>query len=121
MHAVLGNFVDTPCGRLDALAVKMIERDAALPDGVTLLDGLCNVSLGEHGRFHEGAAKGKLRGEGRGKRAPGPVRVVGLHAVSSEGDKFGSIKKNVNGALHVAALDDRRAGAHLDDLARSGF
>src|SRR5205823_486432 len=34
---------------------------------------------------------------------------------------FRTIKKNVVGALHVAALDDYRARTHLHDLARGGF
>ena len=51
VHAVLGDFVDTARGRLDALAVEMIERDTAFADGVALFDGLGDVGFREGGGF----------------------------------------------------------------------
>src|SRR5258707_11782024 len=51
VHAVLGDFVDTAGGRLDALAIEMIERDTAFADGVALFDGFGDVSFGEGSSF----------------------------------------------------------------------
>src|SRR6266446_5783193 len=45
VHAVLGDFVDAAGGRLDALAIEMIEGDAAFADGVALFDGFRDVSF----------------------------------------------------------------------------
>src|SRR5260370_11602908 len=45
MQAVLRDFVDAAGGRLDALAVKMIERDAAFSAPRALLHCFCYVSL----------------------------------------------------------------------------
>src|SRR5260370_27918274 len=47
VHAVLGDFVDPASGRLDALAIEMIERDPALPHGIAPFDGLRHVSFRE--------------------------------------------------------------------------
>src|SRR5260370_9175195 len=46
VHAVLGHFVDAAGGRLDALAIEMIEWDAAFADGVALFDGFGDVGFG---------------------------------------------------------------------------
>ena len=45
VHAVLGDFVNAAGGGLNALAVKMIERNAALADGVALFDGFRDVGF----------------------------------------------------------------------------
>src|SRR5438552_7026555 len=121
MHAVLGNFVDAAGGRLDALAVEMIERDAALADGIALFDGLGDVGFRQSGSFKQRAPRGKLRGKRGGKRTPRAVRSLFFHAVASELKDFRAVKKNVIGALHVAALHDYGASCHLDDLARGRF
>src|SRR5690348_7583073 len=63
MQAVLRHFVDAAGRRLDALAIEMIERDAALADGVTLLDSHGDVGLGQSSGFEERAAGSELRGE----------------------------------------------------------
>ena len=47
MHAVLWDFVDAARRRLLVDAVEMVERSRALADGVSLLDGFCDVGLGE--------------------------------------------------------------------------
>ena len=49
VHAVLGDFVKAAGGRLDLMAIKMVERDSTFADGVTLLDGFGYVGLGESG------------------------------------------------------------------------
>src|SRR5256886_12557765 len=121
VHAVLGNFVDAAGGRLDALAVEMIELDAALADGIALFDGFRDVGLGQRGRLEQRAPSGKLRGKCGGKRTPRAVRSLFFHAVASELKDFRAVKKNVIGALHMAALDNDGASAHLDDLARGRF
>ena len=45
MQAVLGHFVDAPRRRLNALAIEMVERDAAFADRVALLNGFCDVGF----------------------------------------------------------------------------
>src|SRR5258705_11958549 len=55
VHAMLGDFVDAAGGRLDALAVEMVERHPALPDGVAFVAGFCNVRFGERGGLQVGA------------------------------------------------------------------
>ena len=40
MHAMLWHFVNAASGRLNALPVEMVERYAALPDGIRLLNRL---------------------------------------------------------------------------------
>ena len=49
------------------------------------------------------------------------MRILGLHAFAAERDDFGAIKEDVNGALHVPALDDHGGRAHLHDLPRRRF
>jgi len=49
VHAVLGDFVETARGRLDLVAIKMVERDSTFADSVTLLDSFCYVGLSEGG------------------------------------------------------------------------
>src|SRR5690242_20058505 len=53
VHAVLGNFVDAAGGGLNALAIEMIERDAALAHRIALFDSFRDVSLGQRGRFEQ--------------------------------------------------------------------
>src|SRR5258706_8954038 len=75
VHAMLGDFVDAASGRLDALAVEMIERHAAFPDGVAFFDGFCNVGFGECGGFQERATGSEQRGKCCRKRAAGCLGV----------------------------------------------
>jgi len=63
VHAVLGNFVDPARGRFDALAVEMIEGDAAFADGVTFFDGFGDVGFRKRGGFEQAASGGQLRGQ----------------------------------------------------------
>src|ERR1700694_1716227 len=121
MHAVLGHFVCSTGEGLDFLTIKMIEGHTAFADGVTFLDGFGDVSLRESSGVEEGAASGKLCGDGRGKSASGTVSVLGLYTITAKLNHFVAIEKHVNRALHVAALDDHRVSAHLDELARGRF
>jgi len=121
VHAVLGDFVDAAGGRLDALAVEMIERDAAFADGIALFDGFGDVGFGERGGFEERTRGSKLRGNRRRKRAAGSVCALRLDAISDELDHFAAVEEHVHGALHVAAFDDHGAGAHFDEFARGCF
>src|SRR6266851_2964090 len=121
MHAVLGDFVNAAGGRLNTLAIEMIERNAAFADGVALFDGFGDISFGERSGLEQGAASGKLRGKCRGKGAACTVQGLFFHAVAGELKDFRAVKEHVVGALHVAAFDDYGSRAHLDDLASGGF
>src|ERR1700741_4350549 len=63
VQAVLRDFVDAARGGLNALAVEMIERHAALADGVALFDRFGDVGLGKCGGFEQPPARCQLRGE----------------------------------------------------------
>src|SRR5436309_6880310 len=121
VHAVLGDFVDAAGGRLDALAVEMIERDAALANGVAFFDGFGDVSFGERRSFKKSARGGQLRSDGGRKGAASSVRVVRFHPVAAKLNHLGAVEENVDGAFHVSAFDDDGASAHLDNFARGGF
>src|SRR6266849_7041677 len=82
VHTVLGDFVDAAGGRLDALAVKMIEGHAAFADGVAFFDGFGDVGFGERGSFEHRASGGKLRGKCGGERAARTVQDLFLDAVT---------------------------------------
>src|SRR6266704_4869607 len=103
VQAVLRDFVNAAGGRLDAPAVEMIERNAALADGVTLFDGFGDVGLGESGGFEERTPGGELRGKCRGKRTTCSVQGLFLHAVAGELYNFCTVKEHVVGSLLVAA------------------
>src|SRR6266849_7916002 len=118
VHTVLGDFVDAAGGRLDALAVEMIERDAAFADGIALFDGFGDVGFSERRSFDERTRGSKLRRNRRCKRAAGSVCALRLDPISDELDHFAAVKENVDGALHVATFDDHGAGAHFDEFAR---
>ena len=45
VHAVLGDFVETAGGRLDFVAIKMVERDSTFADRIALLDGFRYVGF----------------------------------------------------------------------------
>jgi len=113
--------MDAAGGGFDALAIEMIEWDAAFADGVALFDGFHDVGFGEGRSFEKRARGSELRCNRRCKRAASSVGVIRFHAVSAELDDFGAVEENIDGALHVAALDDYCAGAHVDDFARGGF
>jgi hypothetical protein len=49
VHAVLRDFMEATGGRLDLVAIKMVERDSTFADGVALLDGFGYVGLSEGG------------------------------------------------------------------------
>ena len=82
VHAVLGDFVDAAGGGLDALAIEMIEWDAAFADGIALFDGFGDVGFGESGRFEERAAGGKLGRECGRKRTSRAVQSFFLDAIA---------------------------------------
>ena len=82
VHAVLRDFVDAAGGRLNALAIEMIEGDAAFADGVALFDGLGDIGFGQRGGFEEGASRGKLSGKCGGKRTARAVQSLFLDAVA---------------------------------------
>src|SRR5689334_12720767 len=69
VHTVLRNFMDAAGWRLDALAIEMIEWDAAFANRVPLFDGFGNVGLSQRGRLEQGAPSGKLRRKCRSKGA----------------------------------------------------
>ena len=121
VHAVLGDFVDPASRRLNALAVEMVEGDAAFADGVAFFDGLGDVGFGKGGGFEQGAGGGELRGDGGGERAARAVGVVGFYLVAAELDHFRAVEQDIDGAFHVTAFDDDSAGAHLYDFAGGGF
>src|SRR2546428_4569945 len=121
VHAVLGDLVDAAGGRLDALAVEMIERDVALTNGVAFFDGFGDVSFGERRSFKKSAGGGQLRSDGGRKGAASSVRVVRFHPVAAKLNHLGAVEENVDGAFHVSAFDDDGASAHLDNFARGGF
>ena len=49
VHAVLRDLVQAASGRLDFVAIEMVEGDSALANGVGFLDRLRDVSLGQGG------------------------------------------------------------------------
>ena len=49
VHAVLRNFVEASRGRLDLVAIEMIEGDSAFANGVAFLDCLGYVGFGQRG------------------------------------------------------------------------
>jgi hypothetical protein len=78
MQAVLGDFVYAARWRLLVEAEEMIQRARPLADGIGFLDCLGDVSFCQRYRLGQRAPASKLRGNCRGKRAPGTVRVFGL-------------------------------------------
>src|SRR5260370_26637051 len=65
MHAVLGDFVDAAGGGLDALAIEMIERNAAFADGIALLDPFGDVGLRQGSGLEQSAACAERSGKRR--------------------------------------------------------
>src|SRR6202008_3384271 len=98
VHAVLGDFVNTAGGRLDALAVEMIERNAAFADGAALFYGFGDRGFGERGGFEQAAASGKLSDKCGCKGAAGAVQSLFLHAAAGQLEDFRAVKENVIGA-----------------------
>src|SRR5882757_8449843 len=62
-----------------------------------------------------------MSGEGTGESAAGTVQEFFLTFVSGERHDLIPIEEDVDGFIHVAALDDYRVGAHLDDFSGRGF
>src|SRR5882757_5410103 len=59
--------------------------------------------------------------ERTGERTPGTVQEFFLTLVSGEWHDLIAIEEDVDGFIHVAALDDYRVGAHLHDFSGRGF
>ena len=70
---MLRHFVDAARGRLNLLPIKMIQRDAAFADGVSLFDGFCDIRLRESRCFEKRAANREMRRYGRRKGATSAV------------------------------------------------
>ena len=121
VHAVLGDFVDAASGRLDALAVEMVEGDAAFADGIPLFNGHCDVGFGKSSGFQQRARGGQLSGDGGSEGATGTVSIFGFYFVAAELDYFGAVEEDVDGAFHMAAFYDDGVGAHFNDFSRGGF
>src|SRR5712671_6626306 len=62
-----------------------------------------------------------MSGERTGESATGTVQQLFLTLVSGERHDLIAIEQNIDGFIHVAALDDYRVGAHLDDFSGRGF
>src|SRR6516225_7663687 len=65
-------------------AIEMIQGHAAGAHGVSLLNGLGNVGLGQNNRFGQLTAVSEVSGDGGGESAAGAVDVFGLHPVAGE-------------------------------------
>src|SRR5689334_15130931 len=110
MHAVLRDFVKAAGGRLDLVAIEMVEGDSALADRVALFDGFRDVGFGQCGSLEQGAASSKMGSDSAGKRAAGAVQRFFLTLVSRERHNVVAVKEDVHGLVHVAALYDDGAG-----------
>src|SRR5712675_174707 len=62
-----------------------------------------------------------MSGEGTGESATGTVQEFFLTFVSGERHDLIAIEEDVDGFIHVAALDDYRVRDHLHDFYGSGF
>src|SRR5882672_1196080 len=62
-----------------------------------------------------------MSGEGTGESATGTVREFLLTFVSGERHDLIAIEEDIDGFVHVAALDDYCVSAHLHDFSRCGF
>src|SRR5882762_8310896 len=62
-----------------------------------------------------------MSSERTGERTPGTVQEFFLTLVSGEWHDLIAIEEDVDGFIHVAALDDYRVCAHLHDFSRRGF
>jgi hypothetical protein len=49
VHTVLGDFVEAAGGRLDLVAIKMVEWDATFADRIAFLDGFRHIGFSERG------------------------------------------------------------------------
>src|SRR5260370_42680966 len=116
-HAVLGDFVDPASGRLDALAIEMIERDAALANGIALFDGFRHVSFREGSSLEQQTSGSELRGKRGRKGASRAVQGLFPDAIAGQLKGFCAIKEHVVGALHVSAFNDHCVRAHFHDFA----
>src|SRR6267154_5415996 len=62
-----------------------------------------------------------MSGEGTGEGAAGTVQELFLTFVSREWHDLIAIEQDIDGFIHVAALDDYRLRAHFDDFSGRGF
>src|SRR6267154_505575 len=62
-----------------------------------------------------------MSGEGTGESAAGTVQEFFLTLISGERHDLIAIEEDVDGFIHVAALDDYRVRAHLHDFSGRGF
>src|SRR5437868_4175285 len=96
VHAVLGDFVEAAGGRLDLVAIKMVEWDATFADRVALLDGFGYVGLGESGGLEQRTSCAQVSGERTGESAAGTVQEFFLTFVSGEGHDLITIEEDVD-------------------------
>src|SRR5712675_55433 len=62
-----------------------------------------------------------MSGEGTGESAAGTVQEFFLTFVSGERHDLIAIEEDVDGFIHVAALDDHRVRAHIHYFSGRGF
>ena len=63
----------------------------------------------------------QLRGNRGCECASGSVGVVGFHALAGEWRNYLAIEQHIDGAFHVAALDDHGVRAHLHNFSGGRF
>jgi len=66
-------------------AVEMVERHAARPYGIGVLDGLRDAGLGQHHGFRQVVTPSQVGGDCGGESAPRTVDVQAPYRVSGEG------------------------------------
>ena len=106
--------MDAARGRFPVDAVEVIERAGTFPDGVTFLNCFGHVGFGEQHGFAERPPAGQARGNRGRESASRSVRIFGLQMIAAESQYFDSVKEDVDGLFHVAALDDHGARAPLE-------
>src|SRR6266403_553494 len=62
-----------------------------------------------------------MGGERTGESTTGAVQEFFLTLISGERHDLIAIEQDIDGFIHVAALDDYRVRAHLHDFSRRGF
>ena len=99
----------------------MVKRAGAFPYGKAIFNGFQYISFREHHRLVQAAPERELRGNGRRKRAARSVGVFGANVIAAQRERLGAIEKQIDGLVHVAALDDHGASPALDQFAGRGL
>src|SRR4029077_8841498 len=71
--------------------------------------------------FGQRTTGGELRRDGGREGATGSVQRFFADALSGQRGDFVAVKQNVDGAVHVTALNDDGASAHFHNLTGRGF